>query len=44
MKEHQVRLTHLIRDVQYALDCGDDVVAPDLRHLFNEARYIGARA
>ena len=32
-KENQVCLAHLIRDVQYAIDCGDDVIGPDLRHL-----------
>ena len=42
-KEHQVCLAHLIRDVQYAIDCGDDVIAPDLRHLLGEACDIGAR-
>src|SRR3974377_2363884 len=36
-------LAHLIRDVQYAMDCGDDVIGPDLRHLLGEACDIGAR-
>ena len=42
-KDHQVCLAHLIRDVQYALDCGDAVIGPDLRHLLGEACDIGAR-
>jgi len=31
-KENQVCLAHLIRDVQYAIDSGDGVIGPDLRH------------
>ena len=27
-KEHQVCLAHLLRDIQYALDAGDDALAP----------------
>ncbi|MGA3065107.1 MAG: transposase [Methylocystis sp.] len=42
-KENQVCLAHLIRDVQYAIDCGDDVIGPDLRHLLGEACKIAAR-
>jgi transposase len=42
-KEHQFCLAHLIRDVQYAIDEGDDVLAPDLRHLLARACRIGAR-
>jgi len=42
-KDHQVCLAHLIRDVQYAIDCGDDVLGPDLRSLLEEACRIGAR-
>lgn len=42
-KEHQFCLAHLIRDVQYAVDEGDDVLAPDLRHLLARACRIGAR-
>jgi len=34
---------HLIRDVQYAIDSGDDVFAPDLRHLLGRACRIGRR-
>ena len=30
---NQVCLAHLIRDVQYAIDAGDDIFAPELRHL-----------
>lgn len=42
-REHQVCLAHLIRDVQYAIDEGDSVFAPDLRHLLGRACRIGAR-
>jgi transposase len=42
-KEHQFCLAHLIRDVQYAIDEGDEVLAPDLRHLLARACRIGAR-
>jgi transposase len=42
-KEHQFCLAHLIRDVQYAIDEGDGVLAPDLRHLLARACRIGAR-
>jgi transposase len=42
-KENQVCLAHLIRDVQYAIECGDDVIGPDLRHLLGEACKIAAR-
>lgn len=42
-REHQVCLAHLIRDVQYAIDDGDTVLAPDLRHLLGRACRIGAR-
>jgi transposase len=42
-REHQVCLAHLIRDVQYAIDEGDEVLAPDLRHLLGRACRIGAR-
>ena len=42
-KEHQVCLAHLIRDVQYAIDAGDAVFAPDLRHLLERACPIGRR-
>ncbi|MBA2702414.1 MAG: IS66 family transposase [Blastocatellia bacterium] len=42
-KDNQVCLAHLIRDVQYAIDAGDDIFAPDLRHLFGRACRIGRR-
>jgi transposase len=42
-KAHQVCLAHLIRDVQYAIDAGDDVFAPKLRHLLGRACRIGQR-
>jgi len=42
-KEHQVCLAHLIRDVQYAIDCGDEVIGPDLRQLLAKACDFGAR-
>ncbi|MBM3624737.1 MAG: IS66 family transposase [Alphaproteobacteria bacterium] len=42
-KDNQVCLAHLIRDVQYAIDAGDDVFAPDLRHLLGRACRIGRR-
>ncbi len=42
-KEHQFCLAHLIRDVQYAIDEGDEVLGPDLRHLLGRACRIGAR-
>jgi transposase len=40
---HQVCLAHLIRDVQYAIDAGDDILAPKLRHLLGRACRIGRR-
>lgn len=42
-KDHQVCLAHLMRDVQYAIDEGDSVLGPDLRHLLGRACRIGAR-
>ena len=42
-RDHQVCLAHLIRDVQYAIEAGDDVFAPDLRHLLGRACRIGRR-
>jgi transposase len=42
-KDNQVCLAHLIRDVQYAIEAGDDVFAPDLRHLLGRACRIGRR-
>jgi len=40
---HQVCLVHLIRDVQYAIDAGDEIFAPELRHLLGRACRIGRR-
>jgi transposase len=40
---HQVCLAHLLRDVQYAIDCGDAVFAPRLRELLRWTIRIGRR-
>lgn len=42
-KDHQVCLAHLIRDVQYAIDAGDEVLAPAVMALFGRAIRIGRR-
>lgn len=42
-KENQVCLAHFIRDVQYAIDAGDSIFAPELRHLLGRACRIGRR-
>jgi transposase len=42
-KGHQVCLAHLLRDVQYAIDAGDDVFAPRLARLLQEACAVGRR-
>jgi transposase len=42
-KDHQVCLAHLIRDIQYVIDQGDDVFAPPLRDLIARACAIGRR-
>jgi hypothetical protein len=42
-KEHQACLAHLIRDTQYAIDCGDSVFAPAILKLLKEATGIGQR-
>ena len=42
-KENQVCLAHFIRDVQYAIDAGDCIFGPDLRHLLGRACRIGRR-
>jgi len=42
-KANQVCLAHLIRDVQYVIDAGDDLFAPKLRHLLGRACRIGQR-
>ena len=40
---HQVCLAHVLRDVQYAIDCGDSVVAPKIRDHLRWAIRIGKR-
>jgi len=40
-KENQICLAHLIRDVQYAIEGGDSIFAPGLRHLLGRACRIG---
>ncbi len=40
---HQVCLAHVLRDVQYAIDCGDAIFAPRLRKLLLWAIAIGRR-
>jgi Transposase IS66 family len=42
-KDNQVCLVHLIRDVQYAIEAGDRLFAPGLRHLLGRACRIGQR-
>jgi transposase len=42
-KDHQVCLAHLLRDVQYAIDAGDDVLAPAVMALLKRAVRIGHR-
>ena len=42
-RDHQVCLSHLIRDVQYAIDAGDAVFAPGLKGLLKRACAIGRR-
>jgi transposase len=42
-RKNQVCLAHLIRDVQYAIDSGDNVFAADLCHLLGRACRIGRR-
>jgi transposase len=42
-REHQVCLAHLIRDVQYAIDNGDRVLAPGVQQLLKDACAIGRR-
>ncbi len=42
-KENQVCLAHLIRDTQFAIDAGDEIFAPGLRHLLGRACRIGRR-
>lgn len=40
---HQVCLAHVLRDVQYAIDCGDTVIAPKIRDLLRWTIGIGKR-
>ena len=40
---HQVCVAHVLRDVQYAIDCGDDAFAPRLRALLRWAIRVGRR-
>lgn len=42
-REHQVCLAHLLRDAQYAIEAGDAIFAPGLRHLLGRACAIGQR-
>ena len=42
-KGHQVCLAHVMRDVQYAIDDGDDCFAPPLKSLLQRACAIGRR-
>lgn len=43
VKDNQVCLAHLIRDAQYAIEAGDEVFAPGVRHLLGRACRIGHR-
>ncbi len=43
VKEQQVCLSHLLRDIQYAIDCGDDAFAPPLKTLLKWAVRMGRR-
>jgi transposase len=40
---HQACLAHLLRDVQYAIDAGDDAFAPAIKSLMKQAIAIGRR-
>jgi transposase len=40
---HQVCLAHVLRDVQYAIDCGDTVCAPKIRDMLRWTIRIGKR-
>src|ERR1700749_4732117 len=42
-KDHQACLAHLLRDIQYAIDSGDDALAPGLKALLKRAIRIGRR-
>ena len=41
--EHQVCLSHMIRDVQYLVECGDGILAPAVKGLLKRACAIGRR-
>ena len=42
-RQHQVCLAHVLRDVQYAIDCGDTAFAPKIRDHLRWAIRIGKR-
>ncbi len=42
-REHQFCLAHLIRDATFAIEAGDDVFAPGLKQLLQQACAIGRR-
>ncbi|MFD0387880.1 transposase [Tistrella bauzanensis] len=42
-EDHQACLAHLLRDIQYAIDAGDDALAPGLKALLKRATRIGRR-
>jgi len=42
-QRHQVCLAHVLRDVQYAIDCGDTVIAPKIRDHLRWAIRVGKR-
>ena len=42
-KAHQVCLAHVLRDVQYAIDCGDTIFAPKIRDHLRWAIRVGRR-
>jgi transposase len=39
-KDHQVCLAHLLRDIQYAIDSGDNALAHGLKSLLKRAARI----
>jgi transposase len=41
--DHQVCLAHLLRDIQYAIDAGDNAFAPGIKSLVKRAIRIGHR-
>jgi len=42
-RAHQVCLAHVLRDVQYAIDCGDTIFAPSIRDHLRWAIRVGKR-